>query len=79
MGKPLTIQEEDDERIEILKAKLNAKSKIDVIRQALTVLEEEIQYNERIARWGRAVQQVKRTSSKVNREFQAHSRLKRAE
>lgn len=79
MGKPLTIQEEDDDRIEALKAKLGAKSKIDVVRQALALLESELDLSERVHRWKRAVKQVKRTSSSVNREFQTHSRIKRAD
>lgn len=79
MGKPLTIQEEDDDRIESLKVKLGAKSKIDVIRQALSLLEAELNHAERVHRWKKAVKQVQASSAETNKEFQKFSRIKRAD
>ena len=48
MGKPLMIQPDDDNRIESLKEKTGAKSKVDVVRAALSLLEEDIKRSERV-------------------------------
>lgn len=77
MGMPLTIQIRDNERIEQLKKKLGAKSKIEVLRLALQSLEADLARTERLERLKKAVQSVKKTSAEVNREFQTHSLLKR--
>jgi hypothetical protein len=39
MGKPFTIQKEDDIKIEILKKQFGFKTKIEVVRSALNLLE----------------------------------------
>jgi len=41
MGKPLMIQEADDERIESLKKRLGLESKIGVVRAGIDLLENE--------------------------------------
>lgn len=77
MGKPLMIQEEDDAKIASLKEKLGAKTKIEVVRAGLELLEREAERKERIERWKRAARLTTASSSAVNRDFQKHSRLKR--
>jgi len=77
MGKPVMILEEDDRRIEALKQALGIERKVDVLRAGLALLEKEAQRKQRINRWKRAAALVARSSRKVNREFQDHSRLKR--
>jgi hypothetical protein len=77
MGKPLMLQEADAERIETLKKRLGARTKIDVVRSALHLLERDTEKVERIARWRRAARIVAAESRRVSREFQRHSRLGR--
>ncbi len=77
MGKPLMIQEEDERRIESLKARLGIQRKVDVLRAGIDLLEREAERRERIRRWQRAAALVTATSREVNAEFRAHSRLKR--
>ena len=77
MGKPLMLQEADAARIETLKKRLDARTKIEVVRRALDLLERDAEKVERVARWRKAVRMVARESGKVLREFQRHSRLRR--
>ena len=77
MGRPLMLQEADAERIETLKKRLGARTKIEVVRSGLDLLEREAEKSERIARWRRAARMVAGESRKVSREFQRHSRLGR--
>lgn len=77
MGKPLMIQEEDDRKIEILKEKTHAKTKIAVVRAGLALLEQETDRRLRVENWKRAAKLVSSSSAAINREFQSHSRLKR--
>jgi hypothetical protein len=77
MGKPLMLQEADAERIEALKKRLDARTKIDVVRLALDLLERDAEKAERVARWRTAARLVGRENRKVLREFQRHSRLRR--
>jgi hypothetical protein len=77
MGKPLMLQEADADRIEALKKRLGARTKIDVVRSALDLLERDAERAERVARWRRAAKLVTGESRKVSREFQRHSRLAR--
>jgi hypothetical protein len=76
MGKPLMIQEADDSRIEILKEKIGAKTKIDVVRTALTLLEEDVSRAERVKRWERAARIVGKSGMSVLKEFQTKNRFK---
>ena len=78
MGKPLMLQEEDDRRIETLKAKLGAPTKVAVVRAGLDLLEREALRAARVKRWRRAVPLVAAESRRVNAEFRPPSRLKRA-
>jgi len=77
MGKPLMIQEEDDKVIENLKERTGARTKVDVVRAGLRLLEKETERRERVKAWQRAVAIVSRSSAEVNKEFQRGSRLKR--
>ncbi|MGQ0813697.1 MAG: hypothetical protein ACT4O1_04455 [Gemmatimonadota bacterium] len=77
MGKPLMLREADDDRIEMLKQRTGARTKIDVVRSALDLLQEEVDRAERIARWQQAVRHVKKESRAVLKEFQSGSRLRR--
>jgi len=54
MGKPLMLQEADDRRIEALKKRLRARTKIEIVRSALDLLERDAERAERVARWRRA-------------------------
>ena len=77
MGKLLMLQEADAERIETLKKRLGARTKIDVVRSALDLLEREAEKRDRVSRWKRAAKMVAAESRKVSLEFQRHSRLGR--
>ena len=77
MGKPLMLQEADADRIEALKKRLGARTKIQVVRSALDLLERDAERVERVARWRKAVRLVQPESRRVLREFQRHSRLRR--
>lgn len=77
MGKLLMIQEEDDRRIEQLKKRLGAPSKVAVVRAGLDLLERETERRKRVMRWKRAAQLAAPTSGQVNAEFRAFSRLHR--
>lgn len=77
MGKPLMLQEADAERIESLKKRLGARTKIDVVRSALDLLERDAERRERVAQWPKAVGMVARESRAALRDFRPHSRLRR--
>ena len=78
MGKPLMIQAADDSRIDALKTRLGLPTKIGVVRAALQLLEQDAARRERIAQWQQAARRAASTSRRVNAEFRAHSRLRRA-
>jgi hypothetical protein len=77
MGKPLMLQEADADRIETLKKRLGARTKIQVVRSALDLLERDAERAERVVRWRKAVKLVQPESRRVLRDFQRHSRLRR--
>ena len=77
MGRPLMLQEADAERIETLKKRLGARTKIDVVRSALALLERDAERVERVARWRKAARMVAAESRKVSAELRRHSRLGR--
>jgi hypothetical protein len=77
MGKPLTIQNEDDRRLLSLKRPLGAKSKVEVLRRGLDLLERELSRQDRVKRWKRAAELVAAQSARVHRNFQKQSRLKK--
>ena len=75
MGKPLMLREEDDRRIEALRKRLGTRTKVDVVRTALRLLELDAERAERVARWRRAVRVAGGESRRALRDFLAHSRL----
>jgi hypothetical protein len=77
VGKPLMLREDDDRRIERLKRRLGAPSKVQVVRSALGLLEARADREEKIARWRRAARLAAASSAEVNRAFQPHSLLHR--
>jgi hypothetical protein len=79
MGKPLMLQEADDARIESLKKRLKASTKIAVVRSALDLLERDAERAERVAKWRKAAGVVARESRAALKEFRPHSRLRRIE
>jgi hypothetical protein len=77
MGKLLMLQEADAERIENLKQRLDVRTKIDVVRLGLDLLERDADRAERVARWRKAAKIAAPESRRVLRGFQRHSRLRR--
>jgi len=77
MGKPLMLQEADAERIESLKKRLRARTKIEVLRSALDLLERDAERADRVTKWRRAVGLAVHESRAALRDFRAHSRLRR--
>lgn len=77
MGKPITIQDDDDNRIEALKAKTGAKSKVEVIRAALRLLEDDVARKERVDRWKRAARIIGDSGLETLKEFQTADRFKK--
>lgn len=75
MGKPLMIQEKDNEKIEELKKKLGMKTKIEVLRTALVLLEEKLSKEARINRWKKASKIVGTSDMEVLKEFQTEKRF----
>ena len=71
------LQEADAQRIETLKKRLGVRTKIDVVRSALDLLERDAERTERVARWRRAAGMVAAESHRVAREFRRYSRLRR--
>lgn len=79
MGKLLMLKVEDDKRLEKLRKVLKIKSKVQVLRDALSLLEERVQKTERIERWKKSVELAAPSSAEINQDFQKHTRLKRDE
>jgi len=77
VGKPLMLREEDDRRIERLKTRLGAPSKVAVVRSALDLLEARALRAEQVVRWRRAARLAAASSLEVLHDFQPHSRLRR--
>ena len=73
MGKPLTIQEDDEKKIDELKEYFGAPSKIAVLRMALALLEQEQQRLEKSKQWVKAVKAVRESSSVTNDELRKGS------
>ena len=77
MGHPVAIHKEDERRICRLKLRLGIRTKVDVMRAGLDLLERQAERREQILRWKRAAALVAPTSRGVGAEFQVRSRLKR--
>lgn len=77
MGIPLMLQEKDNDRIEHLKKDFGIQKKIEVIRMALSLMEQEAERLNRIKRWQHAAKLVAKHSHQINKEFQRHSLIKK--
>lgn len=66
------LRDEDDRRIVRLKRRLGAKTKVEVVRSGLDLLEREAERREKIARWRRAAALARESSLEVNREWTLH-------
>jgi hypothetical protein len=77
MGLPLMVQEADMRRIEMLKERLHMRTKIDVVRAGLELLDREAQRQARVNRWRRAAKLAARSSAEANAAFRSGSRLNR--
>lgn len=77
MGVPLMLRQADARRIEAMRKRLGARSKVDVVRSALDLLEQQAERTERIRRWKKAVMLAARESERALRDFRPHSRLRR--
>jgi len=77
VGKPLMLQEADAIRIEELQKRIGARTKVEVVRTALSLLERDAARAERVARWRRAAKLAAGGSRASLRAFQRHSRLRR--
>ena len=77
MGRPLMLQDHDAQRIEALKRRLRARTKIEVVRTALELLERDADRAERVQRWRRAARIAVRESRAALRDFRPHRRLGR--
>jgi hypothetical protein len=78
MGRPLMIQEDDDRRIEDLKGRIGVRTKVDVVRAGLALLEREADRQARVAGWRRAARAATASSRDVNAEFRRNTRLRKA-
>lgn len=78
MGVPLMLQEPDARRIEALKKRIGAATKVEVVRTALDLLERDTDRAARVARWERAVAAAAPSSRRALADFQKHSRIHRA-
>lgn len=79
MGRPLMLQDADAERIEALKKRLHARTKIEVVRTALDLLERDADRAERVERWRRAAALAAAESRHVLADFRSASRLRKLE
>ncbi len=77
MGKTLMLQDADDARIESIKKRLRARTKIEVVRSALDLLERDAERAERMTKWRRTAGLVARESRGALRDFGPQSRLRR--
>lgn len=77
MGVPLMLQEADAKRIELLKKRLGAATKVEVVRTALDLLERDTDRATRAARWAKAVKLAAPTSREAVAAFRPQSRLHR--
>lgn len=75
MGKPITIKPEDDLRLINLKKQTGAKSKVDVIRTALSLLERKLKKQERIKMWKKSARLVADSSMESLKDFQTKKRF----
>ena len=79
MGKPIMLGVADDEKITRLKQEMGSRTKVEVVRRALDLLDRELAYTRRVQRWKAAAGLARESSAEVLADFQPASRLKREE
>ena len=77
MGKLLMIQTEDDNKIKKLKERLGLKNKVEVVRSALLLLEENLSRQKRIEKWKKAAKIVGKQGMDVFNDFKTTGRFKK--
>jgi hypothetical protein len=73
------LQEADNQRIEALKKRLHARTKIEVVRTALDLLERDADRADRVERWRKAAALAAPESRAALNDFRRGSRLKKLE
>lgn len=73
MGRRLTVQDSDDDKIEELRQFFEVPTKIAIVRMALALLDKERVRQMKVNRWCKAAQSVKQESANVNSEFRKRS------
>lgn len=76
MSALLKLKDEDLERLEYLQDAMKEKSKIDVLRKSLALLEEKVEKEKRVLQWRKAAKLVSKTSKEVNLDFQKNSKIR---
>lgn len=76
MSALLKIKDEDNERIEKLRHILAKETKVDVVREALMLLEEKVEREKKIERYRKAAKLAAKSSAKVNKDFSSLARKK---
>lgn len=71
MSALLKIKDEDNKRIEKLQKLLAKESKVEVVREALVLLEEKIEREKKLKRYMKAAQLAAASSAEINKEFMA--------
>ncbi len=75
----MMLRDEDYKRIEKLKRRTGAQTKVEVLRQALDLLEHDVDREDKVARWRKAARLAVKSSEEVLADFQPHTLLKAAE
>lgn len=78
MSKPMMLQDTDDQLISELQKRVKAKTKIEVVRKALKLLEEKADREIKIKQWHRAARLAAPSSYETLKAFQPYSRLKKS-
>lgn len=78
MGISLMIQADDEKKIVELQEKLGARTKLEVIRAGLRLLEVESQKQNQILRWKISARLAASESARVNREVRSAAKARKA-
>jgi hypothetical protein len=73
------LRDADDSRLVRLKKRAGLKTKVDVVRAGLDLLEDKLEREQKVARWKRAVALARDSSHATTLAFQKSSRLKRVD
>ncbi len=75
MSALLKIKDEDNKRIEKLQRILAKDSKVEVVREALVLLEEKIDREKKVEKWRKAAKLAAKSSAEVNKEIREGFKL----